>query len=107
MLMGGQKWLRRMNLLEHKIATDKGEHLRIWKWLRQVIQGLGHDGMSSEESDVEDDMDTILRVKTLPWRRNLEKELTLIDSLRVQDPGNYSRCGSKPALGAFLGSGSK
>jgi hypothetical protein len=54
--------------------------------------------MSSEESDVEDeDIEMIYHVKRLPWRRNIDKELALIDSTRILDAKNFSKQGAKPA----------
>ncbi|KAG2092399.1 hypothetical protein BD769DRAFT_1370991, partial [Suillus cothurnatus] len=39
-----------------------------WQWLQQLVKTLGEGGMSSEESDVENDIRTVLRVKNMVWR---------------------------------------
>ncbi|KAF8588257.1 hypothetical protein K439DRAFT_1335653, partial [Ramaria rubella] len=53
--------------------------LVIWEWLQRLVQLLGTDRMSSEESGEEGDLEDVLRVKTIPWCRDLEKELAIID----------------------------
>jgi hypothetical protein len=50
-----------------------------WKWLKSVIEKLGWDGMSSEESEEEGATMTVYRPRILGWRRNIDKELKLID----------------------------
>ncbi|KAI6145328.1 hypothetical protein EDD17DRAFT_1442534, partial [Pisolithus thermaeus] len=55
-----------------------------WRFLHSVITKLGSDGMSSEDSDGED-TETIFCTHTLPWRRDIIKELNLIDQRRLQD----------------------
>ncbi|KAI6139084.1 hypothetical protein EDD17DRAFT_1436602, partial [Pisolithus thermaeus] len=55
-----------------------------WWFLHSVITRLGSDGMSSEDSDGED-TETIFCTHTLPWRRDIIKELTLIDQQRLQE----------------------
>jgi hypothetical protein len=68
----------------------------IWKWLKTVVETLGHEGMSSDESEPEeDDMDITYRVKLTPWRRVIDKELTIIDSARKFSSG-FARSGAKP-----------
>jgi hypothetical protein len=57
-------------------ATD----VAAWKWMEQLLQYLGEDGMSSDESDVEGELDTtVFRVKTMLWRCNIDRELDIID----------------------------
>ncbi len=68
----------------------------VWKWLREVIEHLGHEGMSSEESCVEDGPQIVFRVRRPLWRRNIDKELDIIDAVRIYEPDIYKRQGSKP-----------
>jgi hypothetical protein len=69
----------------------------IWTWLLNLVETLGPDGMSSEESEVgEDDINSVYRVKVLPWRRNIERELSLIDSERRQAHQVFARSGAMP-----------
>jgi hypothetical protein len=74
--------------------------VKIWEWLLQLIQYLGADGMSSEESGVEVNDEGIAqkvyRVKIMPWRRNINQELAIIDKARLQDKDLYSEAGAKP-----------
>jgi hypothetical protein len=63
-----------------------------------MVKTLGHEGMSSEESEVEDEINTVLRVKTLEWRRDIEKELGIIDSARVAGPRTFGKSGAKPMI---------
>ncbi|KAG1906069.1 uncharacterized protein F5891DRAFT_934860, partial [Suillus fuscotomentosus] len=56
-----------------------------WRWLQRLIRTLGEGGMSSEESDVENDIETILRVKNMTWRRAVEREMDIVDHQRLMD----------------------
>jgi hypothetical protein len=82
-----------LGIMVEEIATDDVE---IYEWLRNVVETLGNEGMSSDESSVEDDGTVIYAVKQLPWRRRIDKELSIIDSLRTQEPTLYSARGSRP-----------
>ena len=66
-----------------EIIDCKGEEnaadLGHWKWLKKVITTLGQDGMSSEESDNDGAIGTIYRPKRMVWRRDIDRELKLID----------------------------
>ena len=69
-----------------------------WQWMEQVLRHLGEDGMSSDESDVEGELNTtVFRVKTMPWRRNIDGELNIIDKQRLKDKDIFSPRGSRPA----------
>ena len=61
-----------------------------------MLQMLGQNGMSSEESEIEEETETLLRVKRLPWRRNISRELDYVDTHRVCDPNSFGKQGSKP-----------
>lgn len=61
-----------------------------------MLERLGSDGMSSDESAVEDNIEIVYRVKRLPWRRSIEKELDLIDAQRIRQPNPFGKQGSKP-----------
>ena len=52
--------------------------------------------MSLEESSVENGITNVLRVKNLEWRRNIEKELEIIDLQRVLDKDIFHPQGSIP-----------
>ena len=59
-----------------------------------MLDRLGPQGMSSDESDVEDGYPGA-RVKTLPWRRDIHEYLDFIDRHRF-DGTVYSNRGPKP-----------
>ncbi|KAI6030078.1 hypothetical protein EDC04DRAFT_2605587 [Pisolithus marmoratus] len=68
--------------------------VELWQWLSDVVDHLGTDGMSSEDSE-EEDMQTIFRVRSMPWRCDIDKELRFIDS-KHKDRGISSPKGAKP-----------
>ncbi|KAG2355952.1 hypothetical protein BDR07DRAFT_1301706, partial [Suillus spraguei] len=43
-----------------------------WWWLQQLVKTLGEGSMSLEESDMENDIETVLHVKNMVWRRVVE-----------------------------------
>jgi hypothetical protein len=83
------------------IELKESEHASdtpIWKWLRQLIKTLGEDGTSSDESEVDEETGfTIYRVHKMPWRRNIDFEISTIDRLRLKDKELFSNKGSKPS----------
>jgi hypothetical protein len=81
----------------NKVA-EKAADVDIWKWVHKLIDRLGEDGTSSEESGIEDGPNgpqAVYRVKIPPWRRNIEQELAIIDKLRVRS-GIFSERGAQP-----------
>jgi len=77
-------------------SEDLNDDLPSWKWLQRLIKTLGEDGMSSEESSVENSVTNVLRVKNMDWRRNIEKELEIVDLQRIIDKDIFSPQGSRP-----------
>ena len=64
------------------------------------METLGKDGMSSDESEDDGEVASMrneYRVKRMPWRRNITKELQILDGERIQDKMIFHRKGSKPA----------
>jgi hypothetical protein len=59
--------------------NGKNEDTHAWRFLCGVVQTLGSDGMSSDESGV-DDMEPIFFTSLVPWRRDMGRELKIIDS---------------------------
>ncbi|KAI6095704.1 hypothetical protein F5141DRAFT_1068121 [Pisolithus sp. B1] len=79
------------------IKEAKGDDdIVAWQFLHSVITRLGSDGMSLEDSDGKD-TETIFCMHTLPWRRDIIKELNLIDQQRLQDSSIFSPRGAKAA----------
>jgi hypothetical protein len=60
-----------------------------------MLENLGPDGMSSEESSTEG-VDTVYRVKPLPWRRDITHYMDIIDNQRHRDADIFPPQGTKP-----------
>ncbi|KAF8141792.1 hypothetical protein EV363DRAFT_1135275, partial [Boletus edulis] len=61
-------------------TTHSGEDdINVWKWLQGVVQRLGEHGMSSEESDIENEVEQVLRVKHMDWCCGIKHELDFLD----------------------------
>ena len=70
-----------------------------WRWLHDVVKKLGLDGMSSEESEGEsEELQPSLKVKTMPWRRDISHELVIVDKQRKVNLGIFHNQGSKPMV---------
>jgi hypothetical protein len=76
--------------------TDDDGQLMLWQQAKRIIGELGVEGMSSDESSPEDGTAGKLRVKNMPWRRNVFNLLEAVDGERVIDEELYSKRGSKP-----------
>jgi hypothetical protein len=74
---------------------ESADDLPLWEWLQDLLTRLGPDGMSSEESSIEG-IQTVYRVKVVEWRRNIDKELDILDEQRLLDTDIFSPQGSKP-----------
>ncbi|KAI6145976.1 hypothetical protein BKA82DRAFT_4016137 [Pisolithus tinctorius] len=85
--------LDQMVKLKSEVQDDD---IQSWKWLQHLIKTLGEHGMSSEESSVENGVENILRVKNMPWRRNIDQELEIRDFQCILDTDVFSPQGSKP-----------
>jgi hypothetical protein len=93
-----QKYKRRAHIIEGKLEDLRGSsEIDVWKFLRDLVNLLGHEGMSSDESESEGgSMCEEYRVKPLPWRRNVVKELDIIDAGRGGESSHFGKQGSKP-----------
>ncbi|KIJ49846.1 hypothetical protein M422DRAFT_246212 [Sphaerobolus stellatus SS14] len=95
-----RKFERRVKTVKMTIVIDEDAQLNnglAWKWLLKVLQQLGVDGMSSEDTDNSNIIETVYRVKVMEWRRNMDFALDLIDQKRLVDDEIYCPQGSKPA----------
>ena len=82
-------------MLAVKEAKGNDEVLA-WQFLDNVIMTLGSDGMSSEDSEGED-AEPIFCTHILPWRRDIVKELNIIDQQRLRNSDIFSPRGAKAA----------
>ncbi|KAI6141050.1 hypothetical protein BKA82DRAFT_3948957, partial [Pisolithus tinctorius] len=82
----------RPTILEHimKLKTNEGDaDAAAWTWLQDLVLRLGEHGASSEESDVENEVEGVLRVKNMKWRRHIEQELDIVDLQRFLDVDTF------------------
>jgi hypothetical protein len=72
--------------------------MHAWEWVRDVIDRLGYDGMSSEDSDREQETSDIktYRVRRVPWRRDLTNIVELLERERRVDKSVFEPQGSQP-----------
>ena len=83
---------RLISIKEESQALDLG----IWQWLESLVVSLGEEGMSSDESDVDEQTGTeVLYANKINWHRNVEGEMDMIDEQRKMDKKLFSRKGSK------------
>ncbi|KAG2365220.1 hypothetical protein BDR07DRAFT_1374482 [Suillus spraguei] len=83
------KYLHRAKVLEQVIELKKDgedDDLPAWQWLQKLVKTLGDRGMSSEESDIKNDVECVLWVKNMAWRHGIE----------VLDNDIFAPQGSKP-----------
>ncbi|KAI5987192.1 hypothetical protein EDD15DRAFT_2372596 [Pisolithus albus] len=93
------KYKRRKAVLDYvvQLRTEAGsDDQTAWEWLQRLVKTLGEQGMSSEESAVENEIERVLRVKRMEWRRCIDRELDIIDVERVLDNNIFSPRGAKP-----------
>ena len=88
-------------MLDHIVALKTNlqeDDLPVWQWLQSLIRALGESGMSSEESSVESGVENVLRVKHMEWRRNIDRELEMVDLQCIIDSDIFSQQGSRPLI---------
>jgi hypothetical protein len=95
-----QKYKRRAQVTSTTamVRAERGEKddALAWEFLNQVVTTLGSDGMSSDESGQED-MEPVFFTRAMPWRRDIAKELKIIDTSRYLDSDILSPKGAKAA----------
>ncbi|KAG1720365.1 hypothetical protein EDD22DRAFT_744346, partial [Suillus occidentalis] len=64
------------------VTTQKND-LPVWMYLHSIVETLAKDGMSSDESDVDECEVQTLRLKSMPWRADFSHELKIIDAQRL------------------------
>jgi hypothetical protein len=83
-------------LLSDRIATGKDDQA-VWAYLHSLVETLGKDGMSSDESEHEDGDVQVFRLKKMSWRADVSHEMHIIDQQRLAGAANFTPRGSKPA----------
>ncbi|KAI6031653.1 hypothetical protein BKA83DRAFT_4122219 [Pisolithus microcarpus] len=93
------KYRRRKEITKSMVAIKEAkgdDDVVAWRFLNSLITTLGSDGMSSEDSDGED-TEAIFCTRTLPWRRDIVRELQIVDQQRLRDSTIFSPRGAKAA----------
>ena len=80
-----------MDLKEEAEQDDTG----IWKWLADIMRELGPDGTSSDKSRMEDGIKEVYYTKVILWRRELERELRIINEQRLVNTDLFTPRGLK------------
>lgn len=91
--------MRILNTIVDVKAQDEASDLHVWQWLQNLIETLGEDGMSSEESENDthgSSIESVCRPRIMEWRRDIEEELRIIDAQRHLDKDIFSPRGAKP-----------
>jgi hypothetical protein len=83
-----------LDIKQQQDASD----IKHWRWMQSMIEKLGWDGMSSEESANESDIETTYRPRILEWRRDIDNYLSIIDKEYRNLARLKSRRGPRPAL---------
>lgn len=95
----GQRYERRMRTLDDTIELKEEENapdLEAWRWSRKVVKTLGEAGMSSDESEVDEEGVIIFRPRIMPWRPNVETLMRITDKQSLIDKDLFSQKGAKP-----------
>ncbi|KAG2086530.1 uncharacterized protein F5147DRAFT_781593 [Suillus discolor] len=84
-------------LLSDRIATGKDDQA-VWAYLQSLVETLGKDGMSSDESEHKDGEVQVFRLKKMSWRADINHDMHIIDQQQlVGAAANFTPYGSKPA----------
>lgn len=84
-----------------KNDTTRAVDNKFWTWAQKVIDRYGVDGMSSDESEVDEHSGgrkTVLRAKYMFWRRNIENIVKLIESTKTKNRQLFSQRGPQAFL---------
>ena len=60
-----------------------------------MLENLGEEGMSSEASGDDEEIEVVYRPRVMEWRRNIEQELNVIDGENRRLARTQSRSGAK------------
>jgi hypothetical protein len=96
-----QKFKRRMDTVSSTVLTKQQEtaaDTHVWEYLQSMFTALGKEGMSSDESDYDQSIGTYYRPKSVPWRRNIIRELDMVDKEHRRLGNTERRRGAKPVI---------
>ena len=92
-----QRYRRRLAVAKKTIKMKKHgspSDLKAWKWICSLVETLGKDGMSSDESDA-DVHGPVFVAKGMPWRRGCESFMDILDEERITG-GLFKKSGHRP-----------
>ena len=62
---------------------DPEDDIKLWNFVYDVLATLGLEGMSSDVSEFDEELDRVVyHVKVLAWRRDIAKFMDFIDAHR-------------------------
>jgi hypothetical protein len=96
-----QKFNRRMETVLSTVEIKQQESAvdtHVWQYLQSMLAALGKEGMSSDESDYDQAIGTYFRPKSVPWRRNIIRELDMVDKEHRRLGSTQRRRGAKPVI---------
>ncbi|KDR77453.1 hypothetical protein GALMADRAFT_138565 [Galerina marginata CBS 339.88] len=83
-----ERYAVRSRITVQNAASQKGDGRVVWEHLDEIVATLGAGGMSSDESDVDDDGQKVYFVKKMSWRRlGLVSRMISVDRDR-----NFKNC---------------
>lgn len=98
MLTNQQRFDRRLKIAQYMIELESARgsaDAASWKWTAELLHHLRNDGMSSDETDVED-YQVVYKVKDYAWRHpDIVQCMESIDEQRLGVPV-FSKRGAKP-----------
>lgn len=81
--------------------TSAAQERLAWEFIAKVLDTLGNDGMSSDESGCESSQDgsrrRVFKKKTLPWRRNIDNIIRALNVARAGIEDVVGGHGATPA----------
>ncbi|KAG9315639.1 hypothetical protein JVU11DRAFT_3281 [Chiua virens] len=90
------KYRRRLRITQTlaEVKAERDDDAAVWAFLLDVVSTLGSDGTSSDESG-DEDMEIAFHNHGMPWRRDIKRELNIIDIQRTQDKETFCQKGAK------------
>ncbi|KAG1767308.1 hypothetical protein EV702DRAFT_1050411 [Suillus placidus] len=89
--------LRLARVLTHRTMKFETRKKVTLTYLQSMMENLGKDGMSSDESEYGDGDVQVFRRKSMPWRADFSHEMQIIDQQRLTGAVIFTPRRSKPA----------
>jgi hypothetical protein len=90
-----------LEVIEGMVALKvqaEAPNTHIWDHLVNLIKMLGQDGMSSDESkdEIHEIIEPMYQTRTMPWQRDIEDKLKIINNQWYLDQDIFACSGAKP-----------